>query len=100
MKKIISKIKNFKTLSLNLITNFNIFSFISILKFKLIILSFVFTYSIFLLIITYILYKSYLLSLNKLNEFMYSNMSHDVSRLNWNYPIYSYVENKEKAKLL
>jgi len=41
----------------------------------------------------YILYKSYLSSLVKLNEFIYSNMSHDISRLNWNYPIYSYVEN-------
>lgn len=42
---------------------------------------------------SYILYKSYLLALNKLNEFVYSNMSHDISRLNWNFPIYNYVEN-------
>ncbi|SRR6266567_5455761 len=93
MTQIISTFKNFKTLPLKLINNFNIFSFISIFKFRLIILFFIFIYSIFLLIMIYILYKSYLLSLNKLNEFMYNNMSHDISRLNWNYPIYSYTEN-------
>jgi|SRR5882762_7011954 len=88
-----TQIKNFKTLFLTSIYNFNLLSFISMLKFKLIILFFVFTYSIFLIIISYILYKSYLNSLNKLNEFMYSNMSYDISRLNYNYPIYSYIEN-------
>jgi hypothetical protein len=56
MTKIILKIKNFKTLYLKFAINFNTFSFISYLKFKLIILFFIFTYSIFLIIMIYIKY--------------------------------------------
>lgn len=40
----------------------------------------------------YILYKSYLLSLEKLNEFVYNNLCYDISKLNLNQTIHSYVE--------
>jgi hypothetical protein len=42
---------------------------------------------------SYFLYKSYLFALDSVNEFVYSNMSKDISRLNWNFPISNYVEN-------
>lgn len=50
-------------------------------------------YSIFLIIMGYILYKSYYLSLDKLNEFAYYNMSHDIAKLNDKYPILQYYHN-------
>jgi hypothetical protein len=40
----------------------------------------------------YILYNSYLLALTELNEFVYGNLTHDISKLNLNHPIHSYVE--------
>jgi len=68
-------------------------SFITIIKFRLIILSFIAIYLLFFAIMSYVLYKSYLLALERVNDFVYSNMSKDISRLNWNYPISNYVEN-------
>lgn len=38
----------------------------------------------------YILYKSFLFTLASLNEFVYENLSRDITQLNWNYPIHSY----------
>jgi len=68
-------------------------SFITIIKFRLIILSFIAIYLLFFAIMSYVLYKSYLLVLDRVNDFVYSNMSRYISRLNWNYPISNYVEN-------
>lgn len=42
---------------------------------------------------SYILYKSYILSLEWLQENMYENMSREISKLNYHHPIHVYVEN-------
>ena len=40
-----------------------------------------------------ILYKSYYLTLNNLNQLVYYNLSNDISNLNYNYPITHFVDN-------
>lgn len=65
---------------------------ITIVKLKLLILSFAFIYTLFLAFIGYVLYKSYLLTLDSLKEFIYLNMNQDISRLNYYHPTHSYIE--------
>ena len=60
---------------------------ITIIKFRFIILCFMVIYSIFLLVGGYLLYQSFYLALNNLNDFVYNNMTESISNLNYNYPI-------------
>lgn len=78
---------------------FKPFTYLSILKFRIMILFFIFIYTIFFGILLYILYKSYLITLSKLNEFVYGSMAHEISRLNWKIPISNYVELAKPAQV-
>lgn len=64
----------------------------SFLKFKILLISFMFIYSIFLIGSAYILYKSYHLTLNSLNDYVYQNMTKDIANLNWKTPIQLYTD--------
>lgn len=93
MIKTFIKSINFKTFKSLLFKLFNFFiSGFSILKLKLLVLGFMFLYSIFLAIFGYILYKAFLFNLDCLKDTIYGNMSQDISRLNYYRPIHSYVE--------
>lgn len=46
----------------------------------------------------YIIYKSYQLTLSSLNEYVYNNMSHDISKLNWHHPIQCYTDSISSRK--
>lgn len=83
-------LKSLKSLAFKL-SNFFISGF-SIVKLKLLVLGFMFIYSIFLAIFGYILYKAFLFNLDCLKETIYGNMCYDISRLNYYRPIHSYVE--------
>ena len=92
----IFSITNFKLISkkLKFINLKNVFylasNFITLYKVKILILVFTVGYLFFFTISFYLLYKSYLLTLSSLNEFLYQNLSNDISKLNQFHPIQSY----------
>lgn len=83
-------IYNFTKFIFNNILNFinhNFKIFISYITYKTIVLFCTLSYLIFFLIFTYLSYKVYLYSLEKLTESHSMNMTKDIAKLIYNYPL-------------
>ena len=65
----------------------------TIVKVKFIFIIFTLLYSIFLSISIYFIYKTYVLTISHLNDFVYNSMTKDISKLNFNHPIQYYMDN-------
>ena len=81
-KILFNTLKKAISFSVNTIT-----SHLSLSKFKILLVCFGLGYTVFFIFISYLLYKSYLLNIDGIKEFIYSNMYTDIAKLNSDYPI-------------